>query len=77
MVTGGGAHECSGDVRCSAGCRRRSCWGGSAGRTLPVIDDQSAWVLAVTGCSQAVALLAGAMVTRFMRHPIPFVRWGS
>ena len=50
---------------------------GSAGLTLPVIPDQYAWVLGATGMSQAVAIIAGAMGTRFILQTIPFVRWGS
>jgi hypothetical protein len=50
---------------------------GTAGLTLPVIPDQYAWVLGATGMSQALAIIAGAMVTRFTLQTIPFVRWGS
>ncbi|MFO0730374.1 MAG: DUF2523 family protein [Nitrospiraceae bacterium] len=51
---------------------------GTAGLTLPVIPDQYAWVLGATGMSQALAIVAGAMGTRFiLRKTIPFVRWGS
>lgn len=50
---------------------------GSAGLTLPVIPDQYAWVLGATGISQALAIIAGAMATRFLLQTIPFVRWGS
>lgn len=50
---------------------------GTAGLTVPVIDDQYAWVLGATGCSQALAIIAAAMVTRFTLQTIPFVRWGS
>ncbi|MEW6284333.1 MAG: DUF2523 family protein [Candidatus Eremiobacterota bacterium] len=50
---------------------------GTAGLTLPVIPDQYAWVLGATGMSQALAIVAGAMVTRFTLQAIPFVRWGS
>lgn len=50
---------------------------GNAGLSLPVIADQYAWVLGATGMSQALAIIAGAMVTRFTLQSIPFVRWGS
>jgi hypothetical protein len=50
---------------------------GTAGLTLPVIPDQYAWVLGATGMSQALAILASAMGTRFLLQTIPFVRWGS
>ncbi len=50
---------------------------GTAGLTLPVIPDQYAWVLGATGMSQALAILASAMGTRFILQTIPFVRWGS
>jgi hypothetical protein len=49
----------------------------TAGLTLPVIPDQYAWVLGATGMSQALAIAAGAMGTRFLLQTIPFVRWGS
>ena len=48
-----------------------------AGLTLPVIPDQYAWVLGATGMSQALAIVASAMGTRFILQTIPFVRWGS
>ncbi len=50
---------------------------GTAGLTVPVIPDQYAWVLGATGMSQALAIVAGAMGTRFLLQTIPFVRWGS
>ncbi len=50
---------------------------GSAGLILPVIPDQYAWVLGATGMSQALAIVAGAMITRFTLQSIPFVRWGA
>ena len=50
---------------------------GTAGLTLPVIPDQYAWVLGATGMSQALAIVASAMGTRFILQTIPFVRWGS
>ena len=50
---------------------------GNAGLTLPVIPDDYAWVLGATGMSQALAIIAGAMGTRFILQTIPFVRWGS
>jgi hypothetical protein len=39
---------------------------GTAGLTLPVIPDQYAWVLGATGMSQALAIVASAMGTRFI-----------
>jgi hypothetical protein len=50
---------------------------GNAGLTLPVIPDDYAWVLGATGMSQGLAIIAGAMGTRFILQTIPFVRWGS
>lgn len=50
---------------------------GNAGLSLPVIPDQYAWVLGATGLSQGLAIIAGAMGTRFLLQTIPFVRWGS
>ena len=50
---------------------------GNAGLTLPEIPDAYAWVLGATGMSQAIAIIAGAMITRFTLQTIPFVRWGS
>ena len=50
---------------------------GSASLTLPLVPDQYAWVLGATGMSQALAIVAGAMGTRFVLQTIPFVRWGS
>ena len=45
--------------------------------TLPTIADQYAWVLGATGCSQAMAIIAVALLTRFALQAIPFVRWGN
>ena len=50
---------------------------GNANLTLSLIPDQYAWVLGATGMSQALAIIAGAMGTRFLLQTIPFVRWGS
>ena len=50
---------------------------GTAGLALPEIPDAYAWVLGATGMSQALAIIAGAMITRFTLQTIPFVRWGS
>jgi len=47
---------------------------GTAGLTLPVIPDQYAWVLGATGMSQALAIVASSMGTRFILQTIPFVR---
>jgi hypothetical protein len=38
---------------------------GTAGLALPEIPDVYAWVLGATGMSQALAIIAGAMITRF------------
>ena len=50
---------------------------GSASLALPIIPNEYAWVLGATGMSQALAIVAGAMGTRFLLQSIPFVRWGS
>jgi len=50
---------------------------GTGSLVVPVIADQFAWILGATGMSQALAILAGAMVVRFLLQSIPFVRWGS
>lgn len=50
---------------------------GVGGLTVPSIANDYAWILGVTGCSQALTILAGAMGVRFILQTIPFVRWGS
>ena len=50
---------------------------GTGGLTVPTIANEYAWLLAATGMSQAVAIIAGAMGVRFILQFIPFVRWGS
>jgi hypothetical protein len=45
--------------------------------TIPTIDPQYTWALGATGCSQALAIIGGALMTRFLLQSIPFVRWGS
>lgn len=50
---------------------------GTGSLTVPVIPNEYAWVLGVTGMSQAIAIVAGAMLVRFTLQSIPFVRWGS
>jgi hypothetical protein len=50
---------------------------GTGGLTVSPIADQYAWILGATGCSQALAIVAGAMGVRFILQTIPFVRWGS
>jgi len=50
---------------------------GTGGLLVSPIADQYAWVLGVTGCSQAIAIVAGAMGVRFLLQSVPFVRWGS
>ena len=45
--------------------------------TLPLIPDAYAWVLGATGLAPALAMIATAMLTRFVLQTIPFVRWGS
>lgn len=44
---------------------------------LGSIDPAYTWLLGATGMSQALAIIAGAMLTRFLLQTIPFVRWGS
>ena len=50
---------------------------GTGGLTAPTIANEYAWLLGVTGLSQALAILAGAMGIRFLLQSVPFVRWGS
>jgi hypothetical protein len=50
---------------------------GAGSLSIVPIPDEYAWVLGATGMSQAVAILAGAMATRFILQAVPFVRWGS
>ena len=50
---------------------------GTGSLTAPIIPNEYAWLLGVTGMSQALAIVAGAMLTRFVLQSIPFVRWGS
>ncbi len=44
---------------------------------IPSIAQEYAWVLGAMGVSQALAILATAMGTRFLLQSIPFVRWGG
>ena len=46
---------------------------GTAGLTLSVIPNQYAWVLGATGMSQALAIVASAMGTRFILQTTPFL----
>lgn len=48
-----------------------------SGLTLSPIPNSYAWVLGATGMAQAVAIIASALVVRFLLQSIPFVRWGS
>ncbi|MDH4078987.1 MAG: hypothetical protein OEU68_04145 [Nitrospira sp.] len=50
---------------------------GTGSLSAPVIPMQYTWVLGATGMSQAVAIIASAMLVRFTLQAIPFVRWGS
>ena len=50
---------------------------GTGGLSVPAIPDAYAWMLGATGMSQALAIIAAAMGTRFILQAIPFVRWGS
>lgn len=50
---------------------------GTGGLALTGIPNEYAWMLGVTGMSQALAIVAGAMGVRFLLQTIPFVRWGS
>ena len=49
----------------------------TAGLSAPLIPNEYAWLLGVTGLSQALTIVAGAMATRFLLQSVPFVRWGS
>ncbi len=44
---------------------------------IPSIAQEYARVLGAMGVSQALAILATAMGTRFLLQSIPFVRWGG
>jgi hypothetical protein len=50
---------------------------GTGSLSVPIIPLQYTWVLGATGMSQAVAIIASAMLVRFTLQSIPFVRWGS
>jgi len=50
---------------------------GTGSLSTPIIPVQYTWVLGATGMSQAVAIIASAMLVRFTLQSIPFVRWGS
>ncbi|UVT22051.1 MAG: hypothetical protein H8K03_09250 [Nitrospira sp.] len=50
---------------------------GTGSLSVPIIPVQYTWVLGATGMSQAVAIIASAMLVRFTLQAIPFVRWGS
>ena len=50
---------------------------GTGSLSTPIIPDQYAWILGATGMAQALAIVAGAMLTRFVLQSVPFVRWGS
>jgi hypothetical protein len=43
----------------------------------PVFDSQYMWVAGAVGLPQALAIVAGALLIRFVLQTIPFVRWGS
>ena len=45
--------------------------------TISSIDPAYTWLLGATGISQALGIIAAAMVTRFLLQSVPFVRWGS
>jgi hypothetical protein len=45
--------------------------------SAPIIPDAYGWVLGATGVAPALAIIATAMLTRFVLQTIPFVRWGS
>ncbi len=52
-----------------------------AAQTSPIqvsaIDPNYTWLLGATGVSQSLAILGGALLTRFLLQSIPFVRWGA
>lgn len=50
---------------------------GTGSLSVPVIPTEYTWVLGATGMSQAVAIIAGALIVRFTLQSVPFVRWGS
>ena len=50
---------------------------GTGSLSVPVIPTEYTWVLGATGMSQAVAIIASALMVRFTLQSIPFVRWGS
>lgn len=50
---------------------------GTGGLTVPTIANDYAWILGVTGMSQALTIIATAMGVRFLLQTVPFVRWGS
>lgn len=50
---------------------------GTGSLSVPVIPVEYTWVLGATGMSQAVAIIASALVVRFTLQSVPFVRWGS
>lgn len=50
---------------------------GTGNLSVPLIPTEYAWVLGATGMSQALAIIASAMLVRFSLQAIPFVRWGS
>ena len=45
--------------------------------TVCVLDPTYTWLLGATGISQAIAIVASALVIRFTLQSVPFVRWGS
>jgi hypothetical protein len=45
--------------------------------TISSIDPAYTWVLGATGISQSLAIIGGALLTRFLLQSVPFVRWGS
>ena len=45
--------------------------------TFTAIPSQYAWLLGLTGVSEALTIIAGALAIRFLMQSIPFVRWGS
>jgi hypothetical protein len=50
---------------------------GTGGLSIIPIPTEYAWLLGATGMSQCLAIIAGAMATRFILQTVPFVRWGS
>ena len=45
--------------------------------TVSAIDPSYTWILGATGISQALGIIGGAMLIRFLLQSVPFVRWGS